>query len=136
MGGPTRRGEVSGGDLRRAVVIEDDDEIRSLITDILERAGIRVVGASNGPEGVARVRESDPIIVTVDIRMPGIDGFETTRRIRAISDAFILVLSASAAPGDEYESLLAGADAFMSKPFRPRDLRAIVHSRLRALDDA
>lgn len=127
---------MSRGGLRCAVVIEDDDEIRSLITDILERAGLRVVAASNGVEGVERVRESNPVLVTVDIRMPGIDGIETTRRIRAISEALILVLSASATPSDEYWSLRSGADAYMSKPFRPRDLRAIVHSRLRALDDA
>lgn len=127
---------MSRGTLRRAVVIEDDDEIRSLIVVILERIGLHVMAAANGLDGVAHVHDFDPAVVTVDLRMPGIDGIETIRRIRSISDAYILVLSARTAPSDELESLTSGANAYMSKPFRPRDLRALVSTRLRALDEA
>jgi DNA-binding response OmpR family regulator len=116
--------------LGNAVVIEDDDGIRALISLVLQRAGLHIVEASNGLEGIAAVREHDPSVVIVDIRMPGIDGFETTRRIREFSTAQIIVLSARVADADEIDSLEAGADVYMPKPFRPRELRALIDERL------
>ncbi|WP_162940091.1 response regulator transcription factor [Gryllotalpicola protaetiae] len=113
------------------MVIEDDDGIRALISAVLERAGLSVIEAANGHDGIEAVHGSDPEIVTVDIRMPGIDGFETTRRIREISDAVVIVLSARAADADEVESLRAGADVYVQKPFRPRELGALIDERLR-----
>ncbi|WP_243062291.1 response regulator transcription factor [Humibacter sp. RRB41] len=115
---------------RNAVVIEDDDGIRSLIRAVLERAGFDVISTTNGLDGIAAVRGCHPLVVTIDIRMPGMDGIEATRRIRAISDALIVVLSASGAERDEAESLESGADMFMVKPFRPRDLQRAVEARL------
>jgi DNA-binding response OmpR family regulator len=122
--------------LGNAVVIEDDDGIRALISLVLQRAGLHIVEARNGVEGVAAVREHDPAVVIVDIRMPGIDGFETTRRIREFSGAQIIVLSARVADADELHSLEAGADVYMPKPFRPRELRALVDARLGAAPPA
>jgi DNA-binding response OmpR family regulator len=116
--------------LGNAVVIEDDDGIRALISLVLQRAGLHIVEASNGLEGIAAVREHDPSVVIVDIRMPGIDGFETTRRIREFSTAQIIVLSARVADADETHSLEAGADVYMPKPFRPREMRALIDERL------
>lgn len=113
-----------------AVVIEDDDGIRALITAVLRRAGLHVVAVTNGTDGVAAVRDLDPIVVTIDIRMPGINGIETTRRIRSFSDVFIVMLSAQVTSGDEVASLNGGADVYMAKPFRPRDLQAMVIERL------
>lgn len=130
------RGRVTHPTLGTAVVIEDDEVIRSLISAVLQRTGLRVIVASNGLDGIAAVRDFDPTIVTVDIRMPGIDGIETTRRIRALSDAFIVVLSGRLADADEFESLRAGADLYMAKPFRPRELRSHIHARLRELPSA
>ncbi|MFC4243668.1 response regulator transcription factor [Gryllotalpicola reticulitermitis] len=115
---------------RTAVVIEDDEGIRSLICDVLKHAGLRVVPTTNGIDGITAVREHDPAVVTVDLRMPGIDGIETTKRIRATSSALIVVLSARVTDADEFESLAAGADAYISKPFRPRELRARVDEHL------
>jgi len=123
-------------ELRHAVVIEDDDGIRVLISVVLQRAGLEVIEVSNGLDGVEAVRESDPVVVIVDIRMPGIDGFETTRRIRSISDTHIIVLSAHVADADEAQSLAAGADVYMPKPFRPRELRALIDARLFQLHSA
>lgn len=114
-----------------AVVIEDDAGIRSLICDVLEKTGLHAVPAANGLDGIAAVWEHDPAVVTVDLRMPGIDGIETTKRIRPTSSALIIVLSARVADADECESLDAGADAYISKPFRPRELRARVEAHLR-----
>jgi DNA-binding response OmpR family regulator len=94
------------------------------------------VTAANGRDGVAAVRGSDPVVITVDMRMPGIDGIETIKRIRAISDALIVVVSAVTAAHQEDESLAAGADLYMTKPFRPRDLQRRVDERLEALRGA
>jgi DNA-binding response OmpR family regulator len=127
---------MSTRDQRNAVVIEDDAGIRGLIAAVLERAGLRVVTAANGRDGVAAVRGSDPVVITVDMRMPGIDGIETIKRIRAISDALIVVVSAVTAAHQEDESLAAGADLYMTKPFRPRDLQRRVDERLEALRGA
>ncbi|GAB3393165.1 hypothetical protein GCM10027568_21660 [Humibacter soli] len=120
---------------RNAVVIEDDDGIRSLIRVVLERAGLEVITATNGRDGIAAVQQCDPVVVTVDIRMPGMSGIETTRQVRSISDALIVVLSASGAERDEIDSLDSGADVYMVKPFRPRDLQRHVQARLRDLSE-
>jgi len=133
MTGDRTRDAVSGHAGRHAVVIEDDNGIRSLIAAVLERARLDVITATNGLDGVAAVKASDPVVVTVDIRMPGLDGIETIRRIRPLCDALIVVLSASGADRDVAESFEAGADVFMVKPFRPRDLQRNIEERLRAL---
>lgn len=122
---------MSPGAGRTAVVIEDDPGIRGLICDVLNRSRLRAFGAANGIDGVAAVREFEPAVVTVDLRMPGIDGLETTKQIRAMSSALIVVLSARVTDADEFESRRAGADAYLSKPFRPRELRAQVEAYLR-----
>ena len=119
---------------RRAVVIEDDDDLRDMISTVLERAGLSVVTAPNGLDGLAAVRATHPVVITVDLKMPGISGLETITRIRDISDALIVVLSAMTAQNDEDESLQAGADVFILKPFHTRQLQERVDQRLRDLD--
>ena len=119
---------------RRAVVIEDDDDLRDMISTVLERAGLSVVTAPNGLDGLAAVRATDPVVITVDLKMPGISGLETITRIRDISDALIVVLSAMTAQNDEDESLQAGADVFILKPFHTRQLQERVDQRLSDLD--
>jgi two-component system, OmpR family, response regulator len=114
-----------------AVVIEDDDGIRELIATVLEQIGLEVVAASDGVEGVARVNERNPVLVTVDVNMPGIDGFETAKRIRAISSAYIVMLTARDEEIDALQGLGAGADDYVLKPFRPRELRARAEAMLR-----
>ena len=118
---------------RNAVVIEDDVEIRNLIRAVLERAGLHATVSSNGLEGIAAVRAVHPFVITVDIRMPGIDGYETIRRIRAMSNACIVALTALTSKHDEEESIRSGADFFMTKPFRPRELQAWVAHLLRGV---
>ena len=119
---------------RRAVVIEDDDDLRDMISTVLERAGLSVVTAPNGLDGLAAVRATHPVVITVDLKMPGISGLETITRIRDISDALIVVLSAMTAQNDEDESLQAGADVFILKPFHTRQLQERVDQRLSDLD--
>jgi len=114
-----------------AVVIEDDDGIRELIATVLEQMGLRVLAASDGLEGVAKVREHQPLIVTIDVNMPGIDGFETAKRVRAISSAYIIMLTARDEEIDALQGLGSGADDYVLKPFRPRELRARAEAMLR-----
>lgn len=108
------------------VVIEDDLDIRTLIAAVLESAGFIVHTAPNGFDGIDLVQRYDPAVTTLDVSMPGIDGFETARRIREFSSTKILMVSARV---DELEQLSgrdAGADDYLTKPFRPRELRELV----------
>lgn len=114
-----------------AVVIEDDDGIRELIGTVLEQMGLDVIAVSNGFDGVARVAERQPVLVTVDVSMPGIDGFETAKRIRAISSAYIMMVTARDEEIDALQGLGVGADDYVLKPFRPRELRARAEAMLR-----
>lgn len=107
-----------------AVVIEDEPDIRALITVILSRAGFEVHAAASGAEGVDAVRAHNPSVITVDVGLPDMDGLEVTRALREFSDAFILMLSARAEELDMLTGLESGADGYLTKPFRPSELRA------------
>lgn len=116
---------------RIAVVIEDDADIRSLLSDVLEQAGFQVHAASAGLEGVELVRQHEPVVTTLDVSMPGMDGFETARRIRAFSSTYMIMLTARTDEIDTLQGLEAGADDYITKPFRPRELRARIDAMLR-----
>ncbi|MFE7844702.1 response regulator transcription factor [Microbacterium sp. NPDC057407] len=116
---------------RVAVVIEDEEDIRSLLSAVLTQAGFEVHGAANGYDGLELVRQHDPLVTTLDVNMPGIDGFETAKRIRAFSGTYIVMLSARTEEIDALQGLEAGADDYVAKPFRPRELRARIDAMLR-----
>jgi len=115
-----------------AVIIEDDVDIRTLISAVLEQTGLEVHAASAGLEGIELVRRLDPVITTLDVSMPGIDGFETARRIREFSDTRILMLTARADEEHARMGREAGADDYITKPFRPRELRERVAAAISA----
>jgi DNA-binding response OmpR family regulator len=116
---------------RVAVVIEDEEDIRSLLSAVLAQAGFEVHGAANGAEGLELVRDREPLVTTLDVNMPGMDGFEVAKRIRAISSTYIVMLSARTEEIDALQGLEAGADDYVAKPFRPRELRARIDAMLR-----
>lgn len=116
---------------RTAVIIEDDPDVRHLLAEILGSAGFSTHAVDNGIDGVAAVVAHDPLITTLDVNMPGIDGFETARRIRARSDTYIVMLTALGEEADIVLGLTAGADEYLNKPFRPRELRARIDALLR-----
>lgn len=120
-----------------AVIIEDDADVRSLLDEVFRAAGFRTVLAGSGLDGLAAIEEHAPVITTLDINLPGIDGFEVARRIRRISSTFIIMLSALADESDVVLGLTSGADEYLVKPFRPRELRARIEALLRRprLDD-
>ncbi|WP_426182398.1 response regulator transcription factor [Microbacterium sp. TWP3-1-2b2] len=82
-------------------------------------------------EGIELVRVHDPIITTLDVSMPGMDGFEAAKRIRAISSTYLLMLTARSEEIDALQGLQSGADDYITKPFRPRELRARIEAMLR-----
>lgn len=118
-------------DRRVAVVIEDDEDIRGLLGALLTQSGFEVHEASSGAEGVDAVEARDPTLVTVDLGLPDIDGYEVTRRVRRFSDAYLLMLTARSEEIDTLMGLDAGADDYVVKPFRPRELRARVEALMR-----
>ena len=116
---------------RVAVVVEDDEDIRGLLEAVLQQSGFLVHSASDGASGVEMVFTHQPELVTLDLGLPDIDGFEVARRIRGMSDAHVLMLSARAEEIDMVIGLESGADDYMTKPFRPRELRARVEAIMR-----
>ncbi|TQJ29713.1 response regulator transcription factor [Microbacterium sp. SLBN-146] len=122
----------SGDDqLKTAVIIEDDPEIRHVLAEVLESAGFSTVSVGNGLDGVRAVLKYQPMLTTLDVNMPGIDGFEAARRIRAQSDTYIIMLTGLSDEADVVTGLGAGADDYLLKPFRPRELRARVEALMR-----
>ena len=118
-------------DLGVAVVVEDDDDVRHLVEAVLSQAGFDVHGAASGREGVEVVRSQKANVVTLDVGLNDIDGFEVLRRIRQFSDAYVVMLTARTDELDTLTALHTGADDFMTKPFRPRELRARVAAMMR-----
>jgi len=116
---------------RFAVVIDDDADIRQLLVDVLTQAGFHAIPTANGLDGVAAVRQFDPLVTTLDVNMPGMDGFETAKRIRAFSSTYIVMLTALEDEIDTLQGLESGADDYLVKPFRPRVLRARIDAMLR-----
>lgn len=112
------------GELGVAVIIEDDLDMRRLLEAVLCQSGFEVHTASAGREGVERVREIIPDVVTLDVGLPDIDGFEALRRIRLFSTAYIVMLTGREAESDVLTALQGGADDYITKPFRPREVRA------------
>jgi len=124
----------SGGSVnsqRVAVIIEDDRDIRSILETVLQQSGFATHPAATGAEGVEAVERYQPDVVTLDLGLPDFDGFEVVRQVRQFSDGYIVVLSARADEMDTLLALEAGADDYVTKPFRPRELRARVAAMLR-----
>jgi two-component system OmpR family response regulator len=113
------------------VIIEDDADIRHLLEAVLTQAGFDAIATSNGLDGVRAVRAYDPVVTTLDVSMPGMDGFETAKRIRAFSATYLVMLTARDEEIDTLQGLEAGADDYLTKPFRPRELRARIDAMLR-----
>lgn len=119
---------------KTAVIVEDDPDIRHLLVEVLESAGFSTVSVGNGIDGVRAVIAYQPLITTLDVNMPGIDGFEAARRIRAQSDTYIVMLTGLEDEADVVLGLGAGADEYVVKPFRPRELRARIDAVVRRLE--
>ena len=109
------------------LVIEDDRDIRDLLTLILTRMGFDVHAVGDGAEGVAAAWEHDPVLVTVDLNLPDMDGLDVARHIRARSQAPTLFITARSEVDDELAGMASGAAAYLTKPFRPRQITEVVN---------
>jgi DNA-binding response OmpR family regulator len=114
-----------------AVIVDDDADIRALIGELLRQSGFEVTEAATGAEGIAAVREVEPDVVTLDLNLPDLDGIEVCRRIREITDAYVVMLTARPDEIDRLMGLEIGADDYLTKPFSPRELRARIAAMLR-----
>jgi CheY-like chemotaxis protein len=113
----------------RVLVVDDDPQVLKLLRLNFELEGYDVVSATNGEEALELVRGDSPDVVVCDVMMPGIDGLEVVRRLRAHPDTVTLplvVVSAKAQRADVSEGLRLGADAYVTKPFDPIELLQVV----------
>ena len=118
-------------DLGVAVVIEDDDDVRGLLDAVLGQAGFEVHSAATGGDGVDLAKQRRANVITLDVGLPDIDGYEVLRRIRQFSDAYVVMLSGRDEELDTIMALQGGADDYLVKPFRPRELRARISAMMR-----
>jgi two-component system cell cycle response regulator DivK len=117
------------------LVVEDEPLNRKLIRDILAHRGTAVIEASNGREGVDLAAEMNPGLILMDIQLPGMNGMEATRLIKANPASRhipIVALTGYAMDGDEKRMLEAGCDGYLSKPFKIKELLQLVESFLGA----
>jgi len=115
----------------RALVVEDEEPFARLVRSYLEREGFEVDSAADGEAAVALARERSPDVIVLDLMLPGIDGVEACRRIRAFSDAYVVMLTARAEEADKIVGLSTGADDYVTKPFSPAELVARIRAMLR-----
>lgn len=115
------------------LVADDDDDIRDLVAMHLRQAGYGVIAAADGDTGLELIRARRPDLVVLDVRMPGLGGYELTRRLKAdpsTAEIPVLLLSASVRQEEVQEGISAGADDFMAKPFPATEFRERVSALL------
>lgn len=115
----------------RVLVVDDEAPIVDLVRGYLEREGMEVISAADGPAALELIRERAPDVVVLDVMLPGLDGFEVLRRARTMTDAYVIMLTARAEEIDRIVGLSVGADDYLVKPFSPRELAARVRALLR-----
>ena len=113
------------------LVVDDEADIRSLVRELLERAGHDVLEAGDGNEGLRAFFASRPDLVVLDVSMPGLDGWGTLERIRELSDVPVVMLTAQAQELAKVRGLRGGADDYITKPFGRQELLARVEANLR-----
>lgn len=117
----------------KILVIEDDPVIQMLISQTLRREGYEIVTASDGSEGLRKVKETQPNLVVLDISMPGLDGYQVCHYLRqdpATANLPIIMVTAMARPSDQRRGFETGADDYLPKPFSLADLITRVQSLL------
>lgn len=129
---------MTGMTLRaRVLVVDDDERIAAAVRRALAYEGYEVATAHDGPAALEAARESHPDLIVLDVMMPGLDGIEVVRRIRAAGDEVaVLMLTAKTTVPDRVEGLDAGADDYLVKPFAYEELLARVRSLLRRQDSS
>ncbi|MCI8418083.1 MAG: response regulator transcription factor [Lachnospiraceae bacterium] len=116
--------------MSRILIVEDEDVIADLEKDYLELSGFQVELASDGNTGLQRALEEDFNLLILDLMLPGVDGFEICKQVRAVKNMPIIMVSAKKDDIDKIRGLGLGADDYMTKPFSPSELVARVKAHL------
>lgn len=122
-------GETSNG--RRILVVDDDASLAEMLQLVLRQEGFDTTWCASGDAALEAFRSSSYDLVLLDLMLPGLDGVAVCRRIRADSGVPIVMLTAKSDTGDVVDGLEAGADDYIAKPFKPRELVARIWTRLR-----
>ena len=118
---------------KRILVVEDHEDNRRMLRDLLTNAGYELIEAVTGTEGVAMAKLHRPDLVLMDIQLPEIDGYEAMRRIKsepALKAIPIIAVTSFALSGDEAKAFAAGCSAYVTKPYSPRKLLARIREHL------
>ncbi|MDH3729986.1 MAG: response regulator transcription factor [Acidimicrobiia bacterium] len=117
--------------MKKVLVVEDELKIARLVRDYLAEAGFTVLEATDGPAALAMARNHKPDMILMDIGIPGIDGLDVTKALRATSSVPIIMLTARSEETDRVVGLELGADDYITKPFSPKELVARIKAVLR-----
>ena len=126
--------ESSHNGARRVLIVDDDDTVREVVGQYLEMEGYAPLYATSGLDGLRMAAASPPDLVILDLTMPGVDGLDVCRKLRAASAVPILMLTGRASDTDKLAGFGAGADDYLAKPFNPHELVARVRAIMRRLE--
>lgn len=118
---------------KRILVVEDHEDNRQILRDLLGTVGYEIIEADDGAQGVARAKAEHPDLILMDIQLPILDGYEATRQIKAdpsLAGIPVIVVTSYALSGDDEKAREAGCDAYVTKPYSPRQLLAKIHEFL------
>ena len=121
--------------MARVLVVDDDVTVREVVVSYLRAAGHDVAESADGAAALKQMRDAPADLVVLDLMMPGIDGLEVCRRLRAVGDVPIIMLTALGAETDRVVGLESGADDYVTKPFSPRELVLRVDALLRRVGE-
>jgi DNA-binding response OmpR family regulator len=127
---------VNTGAMHRILVVDDDETVREVVRRYLSREGHEVLEAGTGPDALALFREQRPDLVVLDLMLPGTDGLELCRTMRAESSVGVIMLTALGLESDRVVGLEQGADDYVVKPFSPKELTLRVTRLLQRLEPA
>lgn len=118
------------------LVVDDDPAISEMLTIVLESEGFEPVAVTDGNEAVPAFREHDPDLILLDLMLPGMNGVDICKEIRTESSVPVVMLTAKTDTVDVVLGLESGADDYITKPFKPKELIARIRARLRRNEDA
>ena len=118
---------------KRILIVEDQEDNRRIIRDMLIHAGFEIEEAATGEDAIARVKAQAPDLILMDVQLPGLDGYSTTRQIRTdpgMRQVPVIAVTSFAMAGDDRRAREAGCDNYIAKPYSPRALLQLVKDLL------
>jgi two-component system, cell cycle response regulator DivK len=119
---------------RRILIVEDQEDLRAILRDLLNASGYETVEAVDGIEGVARAQSERRDLVLMDIQLPVLDGYEAIRKIKAdpgLKSTPVIAVSSYAMKGDEEKARASGCDSYITKPYSPMQLLSVIRGFLK-----